>query len=52
MVEEYLHHDFVLEKTKATFSSRDWDRRWRSDSVLRDLILGRAISHGASPDGV
>jgi sugar-specific transcriptional regulator TrmB len=49
MVEEYLHHDFVLEKTKATFTPDAWDHWWRSDAVVRDLILGRASSHGATP---
>lgn len=51
MVEEYLHHDFVLEKTKATFSPKAWDRRWKGDPVLRDLILGRVLSPGAVSDG-
>jgi sugar-specific transcriptional regulator TrmB len=50
VVEEYLHHDFVLERTKATFTPRQWDRRWKSDPVLRDLILGPDLA-AAARDG-
>jgi sugar-specific transcriptional regulator TrmB len=51
MVEEYLHHDFVLEKAKASVGSEDWDEWWKADPLLRDVILGRLLSHTAPPGG-
>ena len=45
MVEEYLHHDFVLEKAKSTVTAEAWDEWWQSDPLLRDVILGRLLTH-------
>jgi HTH-type transcriptional regulator, sugar sensing transcriptional regulator len=45
MAEEYLHHDFVLEKAKTNVGFEAWERWWRSDPTLRDMILGRLLSH-------
>lgn len=55
MVEEYLHHDFVLEKVKGSVEFESWDEWWKSDPVLRDVILGRLLTYmrpGEALEGV
>jgi sugar-specific transcriptional regulator TrmB len=49
VVEEYLHHDFVLQRAQINIGFDEWDRWWQADPDLRTVILGRltAQSHPA-----
>jgi Cd2+/Zn2+-exporting ATPase len=50
MVEEYLHHDFLVERAKTNLGLERWERWWRSDPELRDVILGGLLHRLPRPD--
>jgi sugar-specific transcriptional regulator TrmB len=50
MVDEYLRHDFVLQKAKAITGFDSWDRWWRSDADVRTLMLGSALASNGAPE--
>ena len=44
VAEEYLRHDWVLQKAKAITNVDEWDRWWRSEPDLRAVMLGRLLA--------
>ncbi len=44
VVQEYLHHDRVLQSAQQKIGFAEWDRWWQADSDLRAIILGESIS--------
>jgi sugar-specific transcriptional regulator TrmB len=44
IVNEYLHHDQVLQRAQTNFGLREWDRWWQADPDARAEILGRAMT--------
>ena len=44
IVQEYLHHDRVLQSAQQKIGFEEWDRWWQADSDLRAIILGESIS--------
>ena len=47
IVQEYLHHDLVLQRAQINIGFDEWDRWWQADPDLRTTILGRALGNGA-----
>jgi sugar-specific transcriptional regulator TrmB len=47
IVQEYLHHDLVLQRAQINIGFDEWDRWWQADPDLRTTILGRALRNGA-----
>ena len=43
IVQEYLHHDIVLQRAQLTIGFDEWDRWWQADPDLRTMILGRSL---------
>ena len=43
IVQEYLHHDLVLQRAQLNIGFEEWDRWWLADPDLRSLILGTAL---------
>jgi hypothetical protein len=48
IVQEYLHHDLVLQRAQINIGFDEWDRWWQADPDLRTTILGRALRNGAA----
>jgi hypothetical protein len=48
IVQEYLHHDLVLQRAQINIGFDEWDRWWQADPDLRSVILGSALQQ-ASP---
>jgi sugar-specific transcriptional regulator TrmB len=46
IVQEYLHHDLVLQRAQINIGFDEWDRWWQADPDLRTTILGRALRNG------
>jgi len=46
IVQEYLHHDLVLQRAQINIGFDEWDRWWQADPDLRSVILGSALQHG------
>ena len=44
IVDEYLHHDFVLQRAQINIAFDQWDRWWQADPGLRAAILGDALA--------
>jgi sugar-specific transcriptional regulator TrmB len=44
IVQEYLHHDNVLQRAQLNFGFEEWDKWWQADPDARAEILGRAMS--------
>jgi sugar-specific transcriptional regulator TrmB len=44
IVQEYLHHDNVLQRAQINIGFEQWDRWWQADPSLRSEILGRALN--------
>ncbi len=44
IVDEYLHHDFVLQRAQINIGFDQWDRWWQADPGLRAAILGDALA--------
>jgi sugar-specific transcriptional regulator TrmB len=44
IVQEYLHHDTVLQKAQLNMGFDEWDRWWQADPGLRAEIFGDAMS--------
>ncbi len=40
IVQEYLHHDLVLQRAQINIGFDEWDRWWQADPDLRTVILG------------
>ncbi len=51
MAEEYMHHDFMLERAKEITGLDTWDRWWRSEPSVRAAILGRALAADSDGNG-
>lgn len=47
IVEEYLHHDMVLQRAQELIGFERWDEWWQADSDLRTIILSRGVDAGA-----
>ena len=47
IVQEYLHHDLVLQRAQINIGFDEWDRWWQADPDLRTTILGHALGNGA-----
>ena len=43
IVQEYLHHDLVLQRAQINIGFDEWDRWWQADPDLRTVILGSAL---------
>ncbi|MEP6892753.1 MAG: helix-turn-helix domain-containing protein [Gaiellaceae bacterium] len=43
IVQEYLHHDIVLQRAQINIGFEEWDRWWTANPDLRSLILGSAL---------
>jgi HTH-type transcriptional regulator, sugar sensing transcriptional regulator len=43
IVQEYLHHDNMLQRAQMTIGFDQWDRWWQADPSARAEILGRAL---------
>jgi sugar-specific transcriptional regulator TrmB len=43
IVQEYLHHDIVLQRAQLQIGFDEWDRWWLADPNLRSMILGRTL---------
>ncbi len=43
IVQEYLHHDVVLQRAQINIGFDEWDRWWQADPDLRTVILGSAL---------
>lgn len=43
IVQEYLHHDLVLQRAQINIGFEEWDRWWTANPDLRSLILGTAL---------
>jgi sugar-specific transcriptional regulator TrmB len=48
IVQEYLHHDSILQRAQINIGFEAWDRWWQADPDARAEILGRAL--GTAPD--
>lgn len=48
IVQEYLHHDSVLQRAQLNFGFQEWDKWWTADPDARAEILGHAM--GSVPD--
>jgi len=46
IVQEYLHHDLVLQRAQINIGFDEWDRWWQADPDLRTTILGTALQQG------
>ena len=46
IVQEYLHHDLVLQRAQINIGFDEWDRWWQADPDLRSVILGSALERG------
>jgi HTH-type transcriptional regulator, sugar sensing transcriptional regulator len=46
IVQEYLHHDLVLQRAQINIGFDEWDRWWQADPDLRTTILGTALAQG------
>jgi sugar-specific transcriptional regulator TrmB len=44
IVQEYLHHDLVLQRAQINIGFDEWDRWWQADPDLRSTILGTALA--------
>ena len=44
IVQEYLHHDIVLQRAQINIGFEEWDRWWTADPDLRSMILGTALT--------
>ncbi len=49
IVEEYLHHDFVLQRAQINIGFDQWDHWWQADPDLRSAILGETLVEPAPP---
>jgi HTH-type transcriptional regulator, sugar sensing transcriptional regulator len=49
IVQEYLHHDIVLQRAQLQIGFDEWDRWWQADPDLRTLILGRSLEADERP---
>jgi hypothetical protein len=47
IVQEYLHHDNMLQRAQIAIGFDEWDRWWQADPTIRAEILGRALSMSA-----
>ena len=47
IVQEYLHHDNILQRAQIAIGFDQWDRWWQADPAARAEILGKAL--GSSP---
>ena len=43
IVQEYLHHDLVLQRAQINIGFDEWDRWWQADPDLRATILGNTL---------
>jgi HTH-type transcriptional regulator, sugar sensing transcriptional regulator len=43
IVQEYLHHDLVLQRAQINIGFDEWDRWWQADPDLRATILGTTL---------
>jgi hypothetical protein len=46
IVQEYLHHDLVLQRAQISIGFDEWDRWWQADPNLRTVILGSTLQRG------
>ena len=43
IVQEYLHHDLVLQRAQINIGFEEWDRWWTANPDLRSMILGTTL---------
>lgn len=48
IVQEYLHHDLVLQRAQIKIGFDEWDRWWLADPDLRSTILGTTLDGGGN----
>jgi sugar-specific transcriptional regulator TrmB len=51
IVQEYLHHDLVLQRAQINIGFDEWDRWWQADPDLRATILGNTLELRGNGDG-
>jgi sugar-specific transcriptional regulator TrmB len=51
IVQEYLHHDLVLQRAQINIGFDEWDRWWQADPDLRSVILGSTFERGRDGNG-
>lgn len=44
IVQEYLHHDSIMQRAQIAIGFEQWDRWWQADPEARAEILGRVLS--------
>jgi sugar-specific transcriptional regulator TrmB len=44
IVQEYLHHDSILQRAQIAIGFEEWDQWWQADPEARAEILGRALA--------
>jgi sugar-specific transcriptional regulator TrmB len=52
IVQEYLHHDNMLQRAQLNFGLHEWDRWWQGDPDARAEILRSAMSADGIPPTV
>src|SRR5713226_142856 len=50
IVQEYLHHDIVLQRAQINIGFEEWDRWWTANPDLRSMILGTALDRAERSD--
>jgi sugar-specific transcriptional regulator TrmB len=50
IVQEYLHHDMVLQRAQINIGFDEWDRWWQADPDLRTVILGSTLQQSRDGD--
>ncbi len=51
VVQEYLHHDMVLQRAQINIGFDEWDRWWQADPDLRGVILGTTLERLGDGNG-
>jgi sugar-specific transcriptional regulator TrmB len=51
IVQEYLHHDNILQRAQINIGFEAWDRWWQADPGLKAEILGRALGNTGERNG-
>lgn len=49
ITQEYLHHDYVLQRMQVFVGFEEWDRYWQADAALRSQILEQSLEGSGEP---
>lgn len=49
ITQEYLHHDYVLQRMQAYVGFEEWNRYWQADADLRSQILEQSLDASTEP---